>query len=484
MISVSKLRSQYKDYLNSSSQTNISTNKIDNRNAKQLLDEQEKVKMATSGEYKDKYITNENNNSISLTSRQLREQYKDILTANSKDNKLAISLSNRDNKQANLLNEIKIANEYPNLITLNPDTNIDTELSDFITTQNQGVIDDKYLNLDRAFIHLLQLTKRRNVEDILKEMTEDEMLFFNKNFPKIKLELKKNFSQLTKKEFLTYLRESMNTNAINPNFKGDFDDMSFLSAMDDIPTTKPRGDDPVLTEILGKRMGKSVTDYEVEYLIRNVGDISTLDNKFLKRILTFYNVEYPTKISRSKLLKEVMETLQIDDRETTTGKGLKKSTRSIIIKNAKIQQPKEYISIFDDNYLINANDLKNGILNIKNKKKQPIKHLTRENISKALQELITDTLNNEYDFNNFMKMTENERRIFKRFNKSLKLGLNVNDDPYGEFQKRYEILVAQLEAGNNAYQLKTEIKMYLLEAVKLGMITKNQMLEEILMLSI
>lgn len=495
MISASAIRKQNALYLMDTKEQNNLTNKVYQRNAKTFYDEVKKIQDATSG-FKpttpNTLLLKDGNQSLHADA--LRNQFKDILSSNSTQNKLQKKVQDRENKQAQILLMEKKALENPDMITINPNWDFRQEIANLIVGEAEHINKDPKINKDRAYFQLLQLTGRIQADDILERLSEDEILFFNKNFPQIKEEVKTKYTRLTKEEFIRLLRDFIDNNI--PPYKQENLNETIINFTDEEPSSYSAkvspDEDEKLQAILSKKRQKDITMEDAQYLYK-VANLEDLSAKFLKAICDYLQISYDKARTDNRYFLRKISSYEPEGKEegeegkedegNVIGFGFGRKPKSVIIKRAEISKPQEYISIFDDRYLINSSDLKNGYLNIKLPSKRPMKNFNREKISRPLQELILKTIDNEYDLKEFMKLKPNDRRVFKRFNSNLKLGLDVNDED-NEFEKRYEVLIGQLQSGNNAPQLKREIRLYLIEAVKSGLITRNQLLEELVLLGL
>ena len=62
----------------------------------------------------------------------------------------------------------------------------------------------------------------------------------------------------------------------------------------------------------------------------------------------------------------------------------------------------------------------------------------------------------------------------KRIIQVLKLDINIHDKEDEDFQKNYEILLGEFNAGNNSPQIKNGLKKYILEGIQENKIPKHQ----------
>jgi len=150
------------------------------------------------------------------------------------------------------------------------------------------------------------------------------------------------------------------------------------------------------------------------------------------------------------------------------GRGLIKG-RGMNLKE-ETQAKRHYIG----NFYIELNKLKDNILSVKYRKSDAfIPTVKVQHITNKLKEIIEDVIKNTYDERFFKLLTKEDKRIFKRFVKAVKLDLPMEDEQDKEFQKNYEILLGEWRSGNDAPEIKKALKQYIIEALAEAKITKN-----------
>ena len=101
-----------------------------------------------------------------------------------------------------------------------------------------------------------------------------------------------------------------------------------------------------------------------------------------------------------------------------------------------------------------------------------------------VKELILDTLRGAYNYKLFLQLSSDDKRVFQRFSKSLKLNLNTENQDDEMFEKRYQTLLGEYQAGNDSIELKTELKTYILEGLKMNKISRNQFNQVMIQMSL
>jgi transcription initiation factor IIE alpha subunit len=90
-------------------------------------------------------------------------------------------------------------------------------------------------------------------------------------------------------------------------------------------------------------------------------------------------------------------------------------------------------------------------------------------VKKILNQIIDHDTLNEKDYH---ILTENEKHLNRTILNMLeKSHLISNKDE--EFQEKFQILLCEYNAGNNSEQLRSQLKQYIIHAMKLGMIPRN-----------
>ena len=104
-------------------------------------------------------------------------------------------------------------------------------------------------------------------------------------------------------------------------------------------------------------------------------------------------------------------------------------------------------------------------------------HLTTvkvQMISDDVKTLIEDVLKEKYNERLFQQLNPNDKRVFKRFVKGVKLDIPINDDLEKQFQKDYQVLKGQFESGNDSPEIKNALKRFVLEGLAENRINKNE----------
>ena len=72
-------------------------------------------------------------------------------------------------------------------------------------------------------------------------------------------------------------------------------------------------------------------------------------------------------------------------------------------------------------------------------------------------------------------MNPNDKRVFKRFIKGIKLdSISLDDNLDIQFHKDYQILKGQFESGNTSPEIKNALKKYVIEGLAENRINRNE----------
>jgi hypothetical protein len=98
--------------------------------------------------------------------------------------------------------------------------------------------------------------------------------------------------------------------------------------------------------------------------------------------------------------------------------------------------------------------------------------------------MITDIIDEKYNANLFNKMKQDDQRIVSNFVRVLKIP-DIDMREFDEaYQLHYEVLLGEINSGNNNPALKRELKEYILRAITENLIPKSQGLTKLFELSL
>ena len=101
--------------------------------------------------------------------------------------------------------------------------------------------------------------------------------------------------------------------------------------------------------------------------------------------------------------------------------------------------------------------------------------LKTQTISNDLQEIIEDTINGRYNKKLFLLLNEQDKRIFRRVVKVLKLSLDLPvDDETAQFKENYKILVGSYMAGNDNPDVKKQLLAMVRQGIAMSVIPSQE----------
>jgi len=156
-----------------------------------------------------------------------------------------------------------------------------------------------------------------------------------------------------------------------------------------------------------------------------------------------------------------------------TGKGVMYGRGYKLTETSK--KNRHYIAGSNGKFYIELHKLKENVLSVKYSSTDA--HLTTvkvQMISDDVKTLIEDVLKEKYNERLFQQLNPNDKRVFKRFVKGVKLDIPINDDLEKQFQKDYQVLKGQFESGNDSPEIKNALKRFVLEGLAENRINKNE----------
>ena len=146
-----------------------------------------------------------------------------------------------------------------------------------------------------------------------------------------------------------------------------------------------------------------------------------------------------------------------------SGRGLKMQPKTV--------QNRHYIG----NFYIEKHKLRDNLLSVKYSKNEvPPSALRPRSISTALRGLIEDVIADNYNEKVYHMLDDDDKRVFKKFVKVLKLPIDTHDDLDKEYQKNYELLKGQFMSGNNSPEIKNQLRKYIIEGMNDGKLNRSE----------
>ena len=124
---------------------------------------------------------------------------------------------------------------------------------------------------------------------------------------------------------------------------------------------------------------------------------------------------------------------------------------------------------------IDLNKLKDNILCIRYCSTNAlIPTIKVQRITDDTKGVINDIIEDNFEKRLFEKLSEDEKRIVKRFVQVFNLDIDVSDKMDEEYRKQFEIVLGQFQSGNNNPAIKTKLKQYITESMESGFLPRRQ----------
>jgi hypothetical protein len=231
---------------------------------------------------------------------------------------------------------------------------------------------------------------------------------------------------------------------------------------------------------------KPTNQDESDILERIKAEVNSLKIEQLKTYLKRFNPKITVPQYSSKEYKDMaIKIAYADETNTKTGSGLgrKRITgRGSPERGDSDEESDEEVSngkkmfLNGGKFAVNLSKLRNCILHVYYaSSRASIPSLKREKISGDARDVLLDILANKYNENLFNKLTNPDgQRLISTFVRVLKIdGIKMSefDDAY---QKNYDVLMGEVNAGNNNPKIKAELKLYILRGISENLIPKAQ----------
>jgi hypothetical protein len=212
-----------------------------------------------------------------------------------------------------------------------------------------------------------------------------------------------------------------------------------------------------------------ITKRLLQILINEI-TLSNIPEKFYKQQL----IDIYTKLKYKSLIEE----------RQFEGKGLKR--RKILGRGIppKSRNPDKY-ELNNGKFTIDLEKLRRNILSVSYSScRASIPSLKKELISNDVKDIITDIINGNYNAKLFNKMKQDDQRLVSTFVRAVKIP-DIDMTEFDKaYQNHYEILLGEINSGNNNPSIKRELKEYILRAISEGLIPKSQGLTKLFELSL
>ena len=416
-----------------------------------------------------------------------------------------------EKQNENYLNTLQVRN-VPSLNQL---------LANDLESTNQS---DPILIMQLGMSNLLTITDEKNANYILDRLSDEEINMMNQNFPSLLKTLKTKYSKMNKDIFIKMVQnektdsetdsmpslnviEDINTGYENYDQKSDLSDSTYkqrkaeekgmnLSDESGPPnvlnrfrfeenpikkTISPKKMNTIYGQILSEEIPSSTEDEE---LYRRVEDI--VESLRTKKILSDYidreitSSRVPSKYNKTELQEIVFK---IAYRNYMAGNGLRKR-RQIIGRGSPLPSSRNIDKKEIGKFTVDLDKLKQNILNVKYSScRGSVAGLKVERVSDDVKNVVMDIVHDKFNSNLFKKMLTDDQRIVSNFVRTLKIK-NVDMDDFDRaYQHEYELLLGEVNSGNNNEKIKKQLKQYILRGINEKLIPRSQGLNQILELS-
>ena len=136
---------------------------------------------------------------------------------------------------------------------------------------------------------------------------------------------------------------------------------------------------------------------------------------------------------------------------------------------------KKKMLLNNDKFGISLEKLRRNVLHVYYvSSRASIPALKRENITNDVKDVLLDILSDKFSVNLFNKLQPDEKRLISTFVRVMKIK-NIDmkgfDDAY---QARYEVLLGEVNSGQDNPKIKQELKLYILRGIAESLIPKHQ----------
>jgi hypothetical protein len=233
----------------------------------------------------------------------------------------------------------------------------------------------------------------------------------------------------------------------------------------------------VYSTILNEKIRSPTTEKEQEAFDFATEYVATLKDK---RSLYFYistliEGTVPNKFNKNQL-KDIAFKLRYKDELTNLVEGRGMRRKKIEGRGIeKLSRNPDKVELNNGKFIIDMEKLRRNILSVTYAScRATIPSLKKENISNDVKNIITDIIEGKYNANLFNKMKPDDQRIVSTFVRTMKIpdiDMREFDEAYND---HYQVLVGQVNSGQNNPIVKKELKQYILRAITEGLIPRSQ----------
>ena len=191
----------------------------------------------------------------------------------------------------------------------------------------------------------------------------------------------------------------------------------------------------------------------------------------------------PNKYNKAELQEIAFKMSYYLELNYMEGNGLKKG-RQIIGRGGPLPTSRNIDKKEIGKFTVDLDKLKQNILSVKYSScRGSVAGLKVERVSDDVKNVVMDIVLDKFNSNLFKKMLTDDQRIVSNFVRTLKIK-NVDMDAFDRaYQHEYELLLGEVNSGNNNDKIKKQLKQYILRGINEKLIPRAQGLNQILELS-
>ena len=133
---------------------------------------------------------------------------------------------------------------------------------------------------------------------------------------------------------------------------------------------------------------------------------------------------------------------------------------------------KPHMKVIGSKYYVDSRKVGKGILEVRYLKNRHLTNLKTQNISDDMKPIVNSIMDKtSFDKSLYNKLNAKEKNLVSHLSKMAQNDEEFDDD---EFTKEFQIIIGQIEAGNNSELLKQKLRSYIFYGVKIGKISRQQ----------
>jgi hypothetical protein len=330
---------------------------------------------------------------------------------------------------------------------------------------------------------------------IIDRLNESDIQTLNQGFPNFIRILSTKYKNIDKNKFIELIkansfefqtRDVTQTakNRMNQDLPSEKIEEPYQESETKNPSRNTKSSKTVYGNILNESLPQPITVLEQEALESATNYVSSLKtvrdlNSYIKTIINSKG----TSSLRKSDLQNVALKLRYREELMTEGRGLNK--RRIVGRGMIQSEPDNRVELNNGKFVINMDELGRNVLNVKYaSSRASIPSMKREGISNDVKNVIVDIVKGKYNPIKFNKMKSDDQRIVSTFVRNMKIP-NIDMSEWEEaYQRNYEVLLGQLNSGQNNPAVKRELKQYIMRAITEGIISRNQGYNQLFELSL